>query len=60
MAPTRHGDQLLVEYHHKGAVLGPMLFVLYINGMSKVVSEGSDVFLFADDTKNILGNKLNR
>jgi hypothetical protein len=32
-------------------VIGPILFVLYINDMPEVTSVGTHTYLFADDTK---------
>ena len=35
----------------QGSVLGPTLFVLYINDLPSAISSESEMFLFADDTK---------
>jgi hypothetical protein len=39
----------------QGSVLGPILFVLYINDMPEVTSVGTHTYLFADDTKAFRG-----
>ena len=35
----------------QGSILGPLLFVLFINDMHSVVSSGTSIALYADDTK---------
>ena len=35
----------------QGSILGPLLFVLFINDMHLVVSPGTNIALYADDTK---------
>ena len=35
----------------QGSILGPLLFVLFINDMQEVVHQDTNMFLYADDTK---------
>ena len=35
----------------QGSILGPLLFVLFTNDISEVITEGTNIALYADDTK---------
>ena len=35
----------------QGSILGPLLFVLFINDITNCISEGTNIALYADDTK---------
>ena len=39
------------EQRCQGSIIGPLLFVLFINDMHKCVSPGTKISLYADDTK---------
>jgi hypothetical protein len=39
------------------SVLGPLLFLTYVNDISKIVSDKSSPFLFAEDTRFFIGNR---
>jgi len=40
----------------RGSVLGPLLFLIYVNDLSKSVSDKSSPILFADNTSFIIVN----
>jgi hypothetical protein len=40
----------------QGSILGPLLFLLYINNLLQITNENSKIVLFADDTSMIITN----
>jgi hypothetical protein len=38
----------------KGSILGPFLFLLYINGLPKIVNDNAEIVLYAESTSIII------
>jgi hypothetical protein len=50
-AEVRHGVQ-------QGSVLGPLLFLLYINDLTKIVNKTSEPIIFADDNSILFAHSI--
>lgn len=41
----------------QGSILGPLLFIIYVNDMSRAINNNSDLYLYADDSAILVKGK---
>ena len=53
-----HCNRIVTSRHGvpQGLILGPLFLLLYINNLSKIISDNSNPVLFANDTSIIITN----
>jgi hypothetical protein len=42
----------------QGSILGPLFFLIYINYLHKIINEGNNMVLYADDTSIIITDRM--
>ena len=48
---SNSSDQIVSSGVPQGSIVGPTLFILFVNDITKQISVGTNIALYADDTK---------